>query len=181
MRGVSLRVFLILVASSAWAQTRDENIMKCTSNNPDAVISGCTALLHSDHEADWVAAYIARGNAYIGMGRYDQAIADFTKAILLQPDSVMAYTSRGSAYGSAGQYDQAVADFTKAITLRPDFAMAYNNRGFVYATKGLWTEAVTEYNHAIAIQPELAITYANRGAAFLRWASMTRPSLISPN
>src|ERR1700722_19468302 len=115
MRGVLLRVFLILVASSAWAQTRDENIMKCTSNNPDAVISGCTALLHSDHDADCVAAYIARGNTYIGMGRYDQAIADFTKAITLRPDFAMAYNNRGFVYATKGLWTEAVTEYNHAI------------------------------------------------------------------
>jgi len=66
-------------------------------------------------------AYLNRGNAYIGKGLYDQAIADETKAIALKPDYALAYFDRGFAYEKKGQRDQAIADYRAALKLNPNF------------------------------------------------------------
>ncbi len=62
-------------------------------------------------------AYINRGNAYKGKGEYDQAIADFTKAIELDPKVADAYNNRGYAYEKKGETNQALVDYKKASEL----------------------------------------------------------------
>ena len=42
-------------------------------------------------------AYVERGNAYSGKGQYDQAIADYSKALEINPRYAMAYNNRGVA------------------------------------------------------------------------------------
>ncbi len=59
---------------------------------------------------------------------FDAAIADFDKAIELNPEDAMAYYNRGTAYAGLEQFDAAIADFDKAIELNPDFVEAYHNR-----------------------------------------------------
>ena len=49
----------------------------------------------------------------------DKTIADYTKAIELNPKLAMAYINRGNAYGRLKQFDKAIADLTKAIELDP--------------------------------------------------------------
>ena len=44
-------------------------------------------------------AYNNRGNAYLGEGEYDTAIADYDKAIALDPDNVKTYHNRALAIG----------------------------------------------------------------------------------
>ena len=46
-------------------------------------------------------------------GQYDKAIADYTKAIHLDPRCAAAYFGRGSVYGYKGEYDKAIADDTE--------------------------------------------------------------------
>ena len=58
-----------------------------------------------------------------------KAIADFTKALELDPDLVAAYNFRGKAYSDQRKFDEAIADFTKAIELDAEYAIAYYNRG----------------------------------------------------
>jgi len=62
-------------------------------------------------------AYLRRGGAYVKMGRFDEAIADFTSAIELMPFSARAYRSRSVAYRLKGLRDLAQADEEKAIEL----------------------------------------------------------------
>jgi Flp pilus assembly protein TadD len=44
---------------------------------------------------------INRGNAHKGKGEYEQAIADYSKAIELAPKDADAYNNRGYAYDVA--------------------------------------------------------------------------------
>ena len=60
------------------------------------------------------------------------AIAEFTRAIQLDPGYTSAYFWRAYSYAELGQYRDAINDYTKAIQLDPDYAMAYNNRGISY-------------------------------------------------
>ena len=81
------------------------------------------------------------GGAYFKKGQYDQAIADYTKAIELDPKYAEAYKSRGFVYTSKGQHDQAIADCSKAIELDPKYVGAYKNRGYAYYSKEKYDKA----------------------------------------
>ena len=58
-------------------------------------------------------------------------LADYTKAIELNPNNAEVYYNRGGVYRGKGDYDCALADYTKAIELNPNDAEIYNNRGIV--------------------------------------------------
>ncbi len=49
-------------------------------------------------------AYNNRGVAYKSLGNYTQAIADFNKAIEINPRLGEAYNNRGVAYKNLGKY-----------------------------------------------------------------------------
>ena len=53
------------------------------------------------------------------------AIADYTKAIELDPDYANAYYNRAILKRDLKDYYGAIADYTKAIELNPDYVDAY--------------------------------------------------------
>ena len=59
----------------------------------------------------------------------DALLADFDKAIKLDPANPVTYNNRGIAKCRLNQLEAAMSDFDKAIELKPDAAIAYNNRG----------------------------------------------------
>jgi tetratricopeptide (TPR) repeat protein len=59
------------------------------------------------------------------------AIADFTKAIEIDPYLMEAYHNRGTAKDKLKDFQGALADFTKVIEINPIDANAYCNRGIV--------------------------------------------------
>lgn len=61
--------------------------------------------------------YVDSGNAYRSQGEYEQAIADYTKAIELDPAYAAAYYNRGLAYDGQGDTEKALADYRKALDL----------------------------------------------------------------
>ena len=102
-------------------------------------------------------------------GAFDQAIADYDRAIKLKPDYADAYNNRGDAYFDEGHdyrviaaydeanadHDRAIADYDQAIKFKPDYADAYNGRGIVYSDHGRYDRAIADYDHAIKLKPGL--------------------------
>ncbi len=110
--------------------------------------------------------YNSRGSAYHDKGDLDLAIADYTKAIEINPLDVEGYINRGAAYISKNQLDLAISDYNKSIEINPGYAEAYNNRGLVYMSKGQLDQAISDYNKSIEINPGYAFAYNNRGSAY---------------
>jgi len=108
-------------ALSGSALATDKQSASCLDNNsPDKTISRCTEVINRRDQqspAAVAAAYTNRGNAYLFIGKVDNAIADFTQAIRLKPDADL-YTSRGAAYYQKGDVDRAKADWAEAKRLK---------------------------------------------------------------
>ena len=63
---------------------------------------------------------------------YSSAIADYSKAIQLDPSFLFSIYNRGNAYAKSKQFKKAIADYDWVIQLDQNFAEAYYNRGLVY-------------------------------------------------
>jgi tetratricopeptide (TPR) repeat protein len=83
-----------------------------------------------------------RGNEYLYDQRDpDQAIADFTEAIKLNPRDPDSYVFRADAWYWKNDYRRAIEDYTEALRLVPGYTLAYLNRGQVYIE-------IKDYNRA---------------------------------
>src|ERR1051326_2731496 len=110
-------------------------------------------------------AYYNRGVAWSDKGEIDRAIADFNRAIRIDPLCTKAYLRRGRCRHSKDDLDGALADFNKAITLDSTSAFAYNNRGIVRQAKEDLAGAMSDFEVAISLDPQLAEAHLNRGTA----------------
>ena len=76
-----------------------------------------------------------------GQSEIDNAIADYTKAIELNPNHADPYYNRGVAYRVKGDHDRAIADYTKAVALNPNDAEVYYNHWMASLHLGVREEA----------------------------------------
>ena len=53
------------------------------------------------------------------------AIADYTKAIEIDPNYSIAYFGRGTIYAVQNNYDLAISDFNRSIEIDPTYAEAF--------------------------------------------------------
>ena len=64
-------------------------------------------------------AYNNRGNVYVLLGKYEQALKDYDEAVKLDPKNARIYANRGVAKLRQGKNEEAQQDFKKAIELEP--------------------------------------------------------------
>ncbi len=72
------------------------------------------------------------GNRYSRNGSYESAIADYNKAIELDPAFADAHYDRGYSFYEMGRLEEAVRDSSRAIELNPDDDRYYALRSVVY-------------------------------------------------
>ncbi len=109
-----------------------------------------------------------RGFAHFRKGELENALADFNRAIRMQPQLADAYNNRGNVWQEKGDLEKALADFNQAIKLNPRHSAAFNNRANLHQLKGHLAEALADYNQSIALEPTKAIAFANRGLTLLQ-------------
>ncbi len=79
---------------------------------------------------------LALGDAYVGAGQYEQAVAAYLAAAALRPDAAAPYRGLGNAHYWQDQLDQAIADYQQAAALAPQDPSAPLLAGLVQAQQG---------------------------------------------
>ena len=100
------------------------------------------------------------------MGEHAKALADFDRAIELDPQDAGAIASRGITHYIMGSYAKALVDLDNVIDLNSklDWAIAY--RGRVYRMLGRYTESLRDLNLALEMDSTNAASIASRGETF---------------
>ena len=107
-----------------------------------------------------------RGCTNLDLGRYDDAIADFSLAIDADGTYAKSYLSRGMAYSRKNEYSKAIEDYSKALALNMGNAEIYFSRGSAYQSNHNSEKAIEDYSKAIALRPDFGEAYYNRGVAY---------------
>ncbi len=114
----------------------------------------------------------------------DEAIADFRKAIDLDPKSAMAHNRLGAALRAQGRLDEAIACCRKAIELDPKYVIAHANLGFTLERQGKLDDAIACYRKSIELNPKYAWGHNALGRVLTRkgWdlANHPDPKLRDP-
>jgi tetratricopeptide (TPR) repeat protein len=87
-------------------------------------------------------------------GELNQAIADYTKAIWLDPANPAVYAWRASSYAEKGDHSEAIADYTNTIQLDPNDENAYTGRAFCYFVTSEQDKAIADFNEASSLEPK---------------------------
>jgi protein O-GlcNAc transferase len=101
-----------------------------------------------------------------GLGRSQEALVSYNKALAIKPNHAEALNNRGVALQDLRRFEKALASYDKALLIKPNYAEALYNRGNALQELRRLEEALASYENALAIQPNHVDALNNRGVTF---------------
>ena len=99
------------------------------ADDMDKAVAACAAVIDNEKTAkeDLIKALIARGALYARHDQIDRAIADDSRALLLDPGLADLFNARGELWLKKGDKPKAVQDFAAALKIDPNHEKAKAN------------------------------------------------------
>ena len=107
-----------------------------------------------------------QGQALARTGKADEAMAEYEKALALDPYNVQALNGRGLIYQGEKRHEQAIADFTAAHGLVPQRADPLVARATSYLALDKIKEAAGDLDEAVQSDPNNGHAWSMRGLAY---------------
>jgi tetratricopeptide (TPR) repeat protein len=105
------------------------------------------------------------GVALQKLGRNDEAITQFTKAIAVNPKDTQALMNRVVAYQAKKDWANVIKDSTAALAIKSDLSDAVIARADANLQLKAYPAAVTDYKQYLTLKPKDAYALSNLGAA----------------
>ena len=112
------------------------------------------------------AGYIDRGDMLIDRARFDEAIADLTKAAALEPKNARALAVRGFVRAWKRDVAAAKQDLDAAEALDPRNAVVFRARGLLFAQASAFKEAIAAFTTSLEFDPGNTWTIEKRTDAY---------------
>jgi tetratricopeptide (TPR) repeat protein len=113
------------------------------------MISGCGLGVSKYDDA------IMDGASNLNTGKTGEALADFNRAIKIDPKKAAGYLGRANTLSILGQYEKAIEDYNITLEIKSDLANAYVNRGSAYSHLGEIKKAIADYEKGLALDPKI--------------------------
>ncbi|MGR6915061.1 tetratricopeptide repeat protein [[Actinomadura] parvosata] len=118
--------------------------------------------LGEEHPVHRLVLYANRAQLQAMAGQPEAALADYTRAIEIDPGYPDYYLDRGNLLHELGRDEEALADYETVMRLSPPFPEAYYNRSEVRYAAGDLEGARADLDHTLELDPEFAPAYVNR-------------------
>ncbi len=152
-------------ASSAAPADPSSDLRECR-NSKDAAdrIAHCSNVIEvSRNVRALVTAHNTRGLALLEVGRFREAIDDFSFVLAREPNVAGFYDNRESAYRQSRMFNEALSDANKAIQLAPTDSFVFRGRANVYNDMDRYDLALRDYDEAIRFSPQDGGLFIDRG------------------
>lgn len=111
--------------------------------------------------------FVAKGVAHAQFYRYPAAVAELTKAVLID-SSEQGLFNRALSYIKLNVNDSAITDLNALIHINPKYPNAFCYRGVAYTNQGAYGNALTNFAAEIATNPTNAFAYYCKGHCELK-------------
>lgn len=138
-----------LTDESAWLDRTSESLRQAQNRDLDL------APVHR-------VAGLLRANA----GSYEQAEAEYQRAIEIDPSNGDAYRRLGQVYERNNQMDQALTAFKKAAEVEPSYFKVYQDLGTFYRDRGDISQAMRLFEREVVLAPDEPDAHYVLGTAY---------------
>jgi tetratricopeptide (TPR) repeat protein len=108
-----------------------------------------------------------RAQLYAGLGRLEEALADYTAVIEEDPHYAEYHFDRAALLRRLGRDEEALAEYETAMRLSPPFPELYYNRGDLRSAMGDDDGALADFGYVLEIDPGYVDAYINRVAILM--------------
>jgi tetratricopeptide (TPR) repeat protein len=108
-----------------------------------------------------------RGTVLAGLGRHEEALAEFQAVIAADPHYPEYHFDLGNLLRLMGREQEALAAYETALRLGPPFPEVFYNRGDVRLAAGDIDGALADFGHVLVLDPSFVNAYVNRAGILL--------------
>lgn len=108
-------------------------------------------------------AYIGRGMTRHELGKVQEALSDYNKAVIIQPKNYRTFLRIGELQTFQGNYRDAISAYDQVHRLYPECREGWQNLGFCYDRLGRYKEAIIVFSKGIQLDSGNCMLYNNRG------------------
>jgi Flp pilus assembly protein TadD len=108
------------------------------------------------------------GNALRDTGQFDEAMVNYHRAIMANPEFWPAYKNSGVTLSLQGRFSEAISMYLKAIKIKGDDGLIRFNFGDALMQTGSIDEAAFQFRQAVRLRPEVAVFHNSLGVALIR-------------
>lgn len=113
-------------------------------------------------------ALLRQGIALNKLGRKEEALACYERALPLEPRNPILLNNLGYVLAELGYYEEALERCDTSLRIRPDDAHTSDSRGYALVGLGRYEEAVQEYRRTVDLDPDSAYPWYGLGEALRR-------------
>jgi tetratricopeptide (TPR) repeat protein len=99
------------------------------------------------------------------LGKEEEAIRYFDKALEIDPRCAMAWAGKGASLDSLDRIQDSLKCYDKALEINPRLSHVWNNKGISLARLNILDQALKCYEKALEIDPEFFVAWANKANA----------------
>ncbi|WP_063710770.1 tetratricopeptide repeat protein [Actinokineospora enzanensis] len=114
-----------------------------------------------------------RAQVLTGLGRLEEAAADYRAVIATDPDYPEYHFDLGTVLRRLGDLDGAIAEYTQCTHLGPPFPEVFYNRADTLAEAGETIRAIADFEYVLDLEPERLDAHINLSALHLELGDPT--------
>jgi tetratricopeptide (TPR) repeat protein len=108
-----------------------------------------------------------RAQVLAGLGRLDEALADYDAVIAVDPNYPEYHFDRANLLHRLDRDDEALVEYDTTIALGPPFPEAYYNRAELWLEAGATEQALAGMSYVLELDPTFVDAYVNRAGIYL--------------
>ena len=153
-------VLMILYSAQGWSETS----LKLTQQEIQNEIIKLKENIEKDYRN--IKSLNDLGVIYLKLGKHDQAIDQFKKALEIDPHYTVGPFLFGDIYTDAKNYQEKINDFKDVIKTNLEYARAYNYLGLTYLKQKNYSAAKNSLLESIRVNPKYAKANNNLGVLY---------------